>query len=73
VGNADEEGQERDDSLVHKSCKANEYLIKGTPASLPRLRLAEHPHRVHHILHALERAAAAEDVHSYLRGYSTKR
>jgi len=29
VGSADGEGQEQDDSLVHKSFEVNEYLVKA--------------------------------------------
>jgi len=29
VGNADGEGQEKDDSLVHKSFEVKEYLVKA--------------------------------------------
>jgi len=29
VGNADEEGQENEDSLVHKSFEVNDYFVKA--------------------------------------------
>jgi len=29
VGNADGEGQDQDDSLVHKRIEVNEYLVKA--------------------------------------------
>jgi len=31
VGNADGEGQENEDSLVHKSFEVNEYFVKANP------------------------------------------
>jgi len=31
MGNADWEGQEKNDSLVHKSFEVNEYLVKAKP------------------------------------------
>jgi len=34
VGNADGEGQEKDDSLVQKSFEVNEYLVKANPTRL---------------------------------------
>ena len=34
MGNADGEGQDKDDSLVHKSFEVNEYLVKAKPVCL---------------------------------------
>jgi len=36
VGNADGEGQQKEDSLVHTSFEVNEYLVKAKPDLNPR-------------------------------------